>query len=283
MSTYATRSSPVLRNRSNAAVFLCYHSIADHGPPWSSVPVERFEQHLEHLHRRGYTAGGHRDLADLVAGRAPERRLAFLTFDDGFADNATVVTSRLVERGWRGLIFVLPPLVDAGAPLEWPEVRARQAAFPHVMRSLDWAAVAEMRDAGMEFGSHTNSHPRLTTLGNQELRQELLDSRRHIAERLGRCDSLAYPFGAWNERVARAAADAGYRFAFTLPAGAQRIAGPLSIPRIAIDHRDDERRFALKLSAPGRRVMLSEARPQLRALRDGVRGLGPRRHPPLGK
>jgi peptidoglycan/xylan/chitin deacetylase (PgdA/CDA1 family) len=282
MSACATRSSPVLRNQSSAAVFLCYHSIADDGPPWSSVPVGRFDRQIAQLAQRGYTAGGQHDLAQLVAGHVPERPLAFLTFDDGFADNATVVTSLLAERGWRGLVFLLPPVVDAGGALDWPEVRARQAAFPRVMRSLDWGQVAAMRDAGMEFGSHTNTHPRLPALADDELRQELLDSRRRIAERVGRCDSLAYPFGAWDERVASAAADAGYRFAFTLPAGAQRTAGPLSIPRIAVDHRDDERRFALKLSAFGRRVLLSETRPQLRALRNGLRGLARHRRPPIG-
>jgi peptidoglycan/xylan/chitin deacetylase (PgdA/CDA1 family) len=192
----------------------------------------------------------------------------FLTFDDGFADNATVVSPMLAARGWKGLVFLLPPIVDTGGPLEWPEVRARQAAFPQVMRSLDWAAVDAMREAGMEFGSHTNRHPRLPALGDEELRQQLLDSRRRIADRLGSCHSLAYPFGEWDERVAAAAAAAGYRCAFTLPRGAQRGAGPLSIPRIAIDHRDEPRRFGLKLTVTGRRLLLSELRPRLQSLRD---------------
>jgi peptidoglycan/xylan/chitin deacetylase (PgdA/CDA1 family) len=238
-----------------------------------------FEAQLAALERRGFVAGGHRELADLVAGSAPERPLVFLTFDDGFADNGSVVCSLLAARGWKGLVFLLPPLVDVGGSLDWPEVRARHAAFPRVMRSLDWPAVEAMCEAGMEFGSHTNTHARLPALCDEELREELLDSRRRIADRLGSCRLLAYPFGVCDERVAAAAADAGYEAAFTLPSGAQRTAGPLSIPRIAIDHRDDDRRFALKLSLVGRALLLSEIRPRLRALRDGARMLAGRARP----
>jgi peptidoglycan/xylan/chitin deacetylase (PgdA/CDA1 family) len=268
MSALATSwASGPLCNRSGDAVFLCYHSIADDGPPFVSVPVERFERQLALLERRGYRAGSRRELAGLARGRRPQRPLAFLTFDDGFADNACVVAPLLRRRGWTAQVFVLPPAVDAGRALDWPETRARRAAHPRVMRSLDWHAAEAMADAGFDFGSHTNNHGHLPRLGDEELRQELLDSRRRIAERLGRCDMLAYPFGEWDARVVAAAAAAGYRLAFTLPFGSQRRAGPLTIPRIAVDHRDDERRFALKLSPLGRTVLLSPAKARLRKVR----------------
>jgi peptidoglycan/xylan/chitin deacetylase (PgdA/CDA1 family) len=256
-----------LRNRSRAAVFLCYHSVADDGPPFASVPVALFERQLALLDRLGYRTGGLRELAVLASGRRPERPLVFLTFDDGFADNATVVAPLLQERGWTAQVFILPPAVDSGGALDWPEVRARQAAHPQVMRSLDWTAVETMAGAGIEFGSHTNHHRHLPTLGDEELCQELQDSRRRIADRLGGCDALAYPFGAWDGRVAAAAASAGYRFAFTLPSGAQRGADALSIPRIPVDHRDDERRLLLKVSVPGRVLLLSPMKQHIRALR----------------
>ena len=49
----------------------------------------------------------------------------------------------------------------------------------------------------------------------------LLDSRRAIAARVGACRTLAYPFGDWNSRVAAAARDAGYDYAFTMPRSGQ--------------------------------------------------------------
>jgi peptidoglycan/xylan/chitin deacetylase (PgdA/CDA1 family) len=260
--------SAPLGNRSRAALFLCYHSVADDGPPWSSVAVATFERQLALLERSGYRSGSLRDLERLAAGERLAHPVVFLTLDDGFADNAAVVGPLLRERAWTALVFVLPPAVDAGGPLDWPEVRARTESYPRVMRSLTWPAVEALAAEGSEFGSHTNRHLRLTALGDEELREELCDSRRRIAERLGACDALAYPFGAWDRRVAAAAAAAGYRWAFTLPAGGQRAAGPLAIPRIPVDHRDDERRFALKLSAAGRRLLLSPAKAPARRIRD---------------
>jgi peptidoglycan/xylan/chitin deacetylase (PgdA/CDA1 family) len=260
-------TADVLRNRSRAAVFLCYHSVADDGPPFASVPVRTFERQLAVLERFGYASGGTHELAQLADGERPRRPLAFLTFDDGFADNASVVAPLLRERRWTAQVFVLPPALDRGGPLDWPEVQDRRAAHPGVMCSLDWPTVEAMAAAGIEFGSHTNLHRHLPRLADEELRQELLDSRRRIAERLGSCDCLAYPFGEWDERVAGAARAAGYRFAYTLPRRGQRDAHALSIPRIAVDHRDDERRFALKLTPIGRAVLLSSAPSRTRVLR----------------
>ena len=72
--------------------------------------------------------------------------------------------------------------------------------------------LAELADAGWEVGSHTRSHPRLPQVDDAALARELGDSRELIAERLGRpCESIAYPYGDFDERVVRATAAAGYR------------------------------------------------------------------------
>jgi peptidoglycan/xylan/chitin deacetylase (PgdA/CDA1 family) len=260
----ATRRRGPLCNRSRTAVFLCYHSIADSGPPFTSVAADAFERQLATLRRLGFRSGGHDDLARLARGQGVSGKLVFLTFDDGYLDNYTTAGPLLAAYGFHALIFVLPPRVDSGDVLDWPRVEDRVAAYPHVMRSLTWPMAESMVGHGHEFGSHTLSHPALTELGDEELRQELLDSRTRIIERLGRCDSLAYPFGTWSPSVARAAADAGYSYGFTLPDGSQMGADRLSIPRISVDHRDDEARFRRKLSAPYRVLSLSPCRPIVR-------------------
>jgi peptidoglycan/xylan/chitin deacetylase (PgdA/CDA1 family) len=255
-----------LRNRSAGAVFLAYHSIAEDGPPFTSITPAAFERHLATLARLGYASGGSAELERLARGERMRERLAFLTFDDGYLDNGEIARPLLEAHGFRGTFFVLPPFVDDGAALSWPRVEDRVREHPAVMRSLTWATVEEMAGSGHEIGSHTLTHPTLTELGDEELRQELLDSRRRIEARTGRCDSLAYPFGLWSPRVAGAAADAGYSFAFTLPFGGQPDAGPLCIPRIAVDHRDDERRFRLKLRPAYRAFLLSRLKPAARRL-----------------
>ncbi|MGI8782011.1 MAG: polysaccharide deacetylase family protein [Solirubrobacteraceae bacterium] len=264
------RPSPLL-NRSGDAAFLCYHSVHPDGPPFLSLPPETFERQLALLRRRGFHTAGLGVLDALTRGGRPRARHVFLTFDDGFLDNYTHAFPLMREYRATGLIFLLAPAVDDGAPLVWPEIEERRDHHPAVFRSMDWAMVETMAEHGIEFGSHTLAHHSLPSLGEEALRQELLDSRRRIVERLGRCDSLAYPFGHWDARVAAAAVDAGYRWAFTMPTGAQRKATAVSIPRIAIDERDDERRFALKLMPASRRVLLSPAKDRLRAGRTVVR------------
>jgi peptidoglycan/xylan/chitin deacetylase (PgdA/CDA1 family) len=253
-----------LRNRSADVVFLAYHSVAEDGPPYTSVTPTAFERHIAVLTRLGYGSGGLADLERLGRGERTRERFAFLTFDDGYRDGGEIARPLLEAHGFRGLFFVLPPLVDDGAALSWPRVEGRLKDYPAVMRSLTWNTVEEMAASGHEIGSHTLTHPTLTELGEEALRQELLDSRRRIEERTGRCDALAYPFGLWSPRVAAAAADAGYSFAFTLPFGGQPEAGPLCIPRIAVDHRDDERRFRLKLRPAYRAFLLSRLKPAAR-------------------
>lgn len=261
----------LLRNRSGRATFLCYHSIAEQGPRFLTVGADLFERQLAVLRRGGYASGGLAELEQAAAGRV-SKPTVFLTFDDGFRDNRETALPLLREYGFGAFVFVLPPLVDTGAALEWPEVREDRGRFAATMRSVDWPMLEEMREGGFEVGSHTLSHPSLPTLGPEALRQELSDSRARVAARLGSCETLAYPFGAWSPEVSAAAAECGYRFAFSLPTDAgQRRAGPLSIPRINVDHRDGERRFAAKLGRPGKDLFLSPAAAAIRRRSRGIR------------
>jgi peptidoglycan/xylan/chitin deacetylase (PgdA/CDA1 family) len=231
--------------------------VASAGPRYLTVSAELFERQLSELRGRGLRGGSLAELSAVVAGEKIDPTV-FLTFDDGFLDNHTTALPLLREYGFPATVFVLPPMVDSGAPLDWPEVAEDQRRFPETMRSLTWPLVEEMKAGGFEVGSHTLSHRHLPALGAEQLREELWDSRVAIKARLGSCDTLAYPFGEWSREVESAAADCGYRFAFTLPTKTgQRLATPLSIPRVNVDYRDEGRRFAAKLSAPGRRIYLS--------------------------
>jgi hypothetical protein len=75
--------------------------------------------------------------------------------------------------------------------------------------------VEELSEAGMPVRQPHADAPAPPTLTDDELAQELLESRRRLQAPLGRCDAVAYPFGDWDSRTAAAAA--GYRFAFALP------------------------------------------------------------------
>lgn len=249
----------LLRNRSARATFLCYHSIASEGPRFLTVSADLFERQLALLRRCGFRSGDLGALAEAALGRV-SRPTVFLTFDDGFRDNWETALPLLRGYGFGAFVFVLPPLLDSGAALGWSEVAADRRRYPQAMRSVDWAMLEQMAEGGFEVGSHTLTHPHLSRLGDEDLREELWQSRARIVERLGSCETLAYPFGDWSGRVAEAARECGYRFAFSLPTErGQGRATPHSIPRINVDFRDEERRFGAKLSPLGKRALLSPA------------------------
>lgn len=263
-------SARQLRNRSGGAAFLCYHSIAPEGPRYLTIGADLFERQLALLRRRGMRSGDLAGLREICEGRSPGPSV-FLTFDDGFRDNFETALPLLREYGFGAFVFVLPPLLEAGGAFEWPEMKKDLKHHAATMRSVTWPMLEQMREGGFEVGSHTLSHPHLPALSGEELREELWQSRAALVERLGSCDTIAYPFGEWNPEVAAAAADCGYRFAFTLPTiSGQRRATPLTIPRVNIDYRDDERRFATKLSPWGRRLLLSAAVGAVRRRRRGA-------------
>lgn len=85
---------------------------------------------------------------------------------------------------------------------------------------LKWAQVRDMASAGVEFGSHTVSHPILTTLDDSTLADELRRSKGQIESELGvECYAFAYPNGSpadYGEREKRALRDAGYACALSL-------------------------------------------------------------------
>lgn len=247
-----------LANRSRVATFLCYHSIAPEGPRYLTISADLFERQLTALRRRRIRTGGRLALEEVEAGRRVPPT-AFLTFDDGFVDNHATALPLLREHGLTAFVFVLPPLVDGGGTFAWPEAADNRTRFPALMRSVTWSMLEEMREGGFEVGSHTLTHPHLTRLDGEALRQELWESRARISERLGGCDVLAYPFGEWSPAVAAAAAECGYRFAFSLPSAGQSGATAHAIPRVNVDFRDTAIRFGLKLSPAGRRALLSPA------------------------
>jgi peptidoglycan/xylan/chitin deacetylase (PgdA/CDA1 family) len=264
--------SALLRGRSRNCVFLGYHSVTEDGPLYLSLRPQTFERQLDHLRRAGFRSGTAATLRQIVAGERLSVRHVFLTFDDGFADTVTTALPLMSERALTGMVFVLPGHLDTGAALDWPEVAGETTRRPALMRSMDWPMLEALVEAGWDVGSHTMSHPRLTDLDDEVLAEELLDSRRAIEARLGRCEMFAYPFGAWDDRVARAVAATGYSFAFTLPFGGQVTSTQMSIPRVMIDDRDTAWRFRAKLSGAGRSALFSPLRPMVR------RALGKRPH-----
>jgi peptidoglycan/xylan/chitin deacetylase (PgdA/CDA1 family) len=144
--------------------------------------------------------------------------------------------------------------------MSWPGIEQwSDGPHSHELLCLDWDGLGELSRQGWEVGSHTRSHPRLPQLDDAALERELCGSREAIAERLGACDSIAYPYGDSDERVVRAAAAAGYLTAGTL-SGLPHVARPLSWPRVGVYPDNRPIFFRLKTSSTLRALVVGAQR-----------------------
>jgi peptidoglycan/xylan/chitin deacetylase (PgdA/CDA1 family) len=233
---------------------LCYHAVS---PTWDaelSVTPEALERQIAFFTRRGwhattFTAG--------VLNPDPGRTLA-ITFDDAFASVKHYALPILSELGVPATVFAPTAFLDGEPELRWAGVD-HWGSSPHAaeLAPMRWADLRELAEAGWEIGSHTRTHPHLTLLDDESLERELSESRDQCARRLGRaCDSIAYPYGDVDDRVAAASRRAGYRAGAALSSSLERL-GPLRHPRVGIYRADDWRRFRLKASRPMRGLRAS--------------------------
>jgi len=123
-------------------------------------------------------------------------------------------------------------------------------------RPLTWRQVREMQDGGIEFGSHTVSHPVLTRMTDEDLHYELNVSKQVLEQQLGRSvDLLAYPIGkadAFDGRVVNIARKCGYRLALTYISGANSWppSDNFRLQRIAVERYTTRARFSGMLAFP---------------------------------
>jgi peptidoglycan/xylan/chitin deacetylase (PgdA/CDA1 family) len=89
-----------------------------------------------------------------------------------------------------------------------------------VDQMLTWGQVTEMSRDGIEFGSHTVTHPLLTFEDDAVVNHELCASKQILEEKLDKkVRAFAYPNGDCDQRVRRQVRQAGYECAFTTRPG----------------------------------------------------------------
>jgi len=170
-----------------------------------------------------------------------------ITFDDGFASTLRA-KALLDEAGFVATVFVVTRFVDSGEPLSWPGIEQWLSETTRdEMAPLSWTQLEVMLEAGWEIGSHCATHALLPSLADGALARELGDSRLSIERRLGRGETVAYPYGLADARVAAAAREAGYVAGCTLTP-ALKIDEPFRRPRIGFGPADEGWRGKAKLS-----------------------------------
>ena len=202
----ATRGIPVLM----------YHAFAEDGAEEDRFVVTRrqFERQMRLLSLlRFRVVPFERLVADLGAGRPLPRRAVAITIDDGYTDNLEIAAPILRRHRFAATIFLVSRRL--GGENDWSEEGA-VAGRPLV--SLEQVAELAAIGAGeIRFGAHTRTHQMLTRTSDESLAAEVGGSRTDLEADLGAAvETLAYPYGDFDQRVAAATAAAGFLGACTV-------------------------------------------------------------------
>jgi peptidoglycan/xylan/chitin deacetylase (PgdA/CDA1 family) len=157
-----------------------------------------------------------------------------ISFDDGYRDNYENAFPLLRKYGQTATFFIFTQ------PIQTANVDY-----------LTWEMVAEMRQAGMEFGSHSHTHPDLSGRDTDFLINEILTSKQAIEEHLGEPIRIfCYPAGRYDELTIRVVKSASFWGAVTTKWGASHsFEKRFEMPRLRVRGNDDAKDLAQKLSS----------------------------------
>lgn len=230
-----TPVATVEANKDALVIVLCYHRFEDRPRDSLALKPSDFEAQMQTLKDNGISVIG---MQDFLAWRRGEKSIpaksAIITIDDGYISGYTVAWPILKKYGYPFTMFIYTDYVKGGP---------RSGG-----QSMSWEQLAEMRDAGVDIGSHTVSHTDLRSKHGKSPEEyaawvttELNQSKEIIENNLGiQVKTLAYPYGLYNQTVRELAAKAGYEALFTVYG--QRI--PWSSPSDIIG------RYAIESSKP---------------------------------
>ena len=158
---------------------------------------------MKYLKDSGYSSLNLSKVVALLEGREVlPTKTVVLTFDDGFRNFYSEAFEVLNEYNFTATVFLVTDHCGkrndwAGNPPELPRSKL-----------LSWPEIRELAGQGIEFGSHTKSHPDLTRLSTDDVENEIVTAKAVIADALGReVTTFAYPFGRINSVVRRIVKD----------------------------------------------------------------------------
>ena len=224
-------------------LILAYHRVHPDAPNDTlAVTPGAFRRQVLFLIARGYSVLTLTEWLKSGAAQNPKKTL-IITFDDGWTDNYDYAFPVMQELGISGTIFLVSDYIDIDSV---PKVMgpAPGRAF------LSSERIIEMHEAGMDFGSHTATHPVLPDLSEERIAEELSRSKEALGRLLGtEIKTLCYPKSRATAKILRAASDCGYEAGLlTRPfsGDAPVDKGPMALPRVGVYGSDNHMRFLLK-------------------------------------
>ena len=198
-------------------VILMYHMVSE--PKTAAevkyaCPPKQFEQHLQMLLNEGFKPVSIDAVENYYTHQTRLPDKAFLiSLDDGFEDNYSNAFPILQRYNIPAVIYLATGLL--GKTNQWMNVPTFS-----VRNMLSWTQIQDMAKQGIDFGSHTVTHPKLTELDDDSVSKELIQSKQLIEAQLGaECRHFAYPYGLMTEKTRELVRQAGFKTACSTRSG----------------------------------------------------------------
>ncbi len=223
-----------------------YHMINEPQDPKEAryaCPPRRFKKHIMALRSAGYTPVTPQAVEQHLNNKKslPEKAV-LITIDDGFMDNYKNALPILREEKIPAIIFLTTSTLEGHNDWMANEDYPRQ-------KMLTWRQVKEMQAAGVCFGGHTMTHPRLSELERERALEEIGDCKAILEEKLGiPINWFAYPYGNLKEETPGLVKEAGYSHACSTRSGFNQLdADPFLLRRLEVYGTDPAWKVLQKL------------------------------------
>lgn len=172
------------------------------------------------------------------------QKYAVVTFDDGFADFQARAFPILTEYGFSVTVFLPTGYISD------------EMSLLKGKKCLRWCDVCELAESGVQFGSHTVTHPKLRGIPWDQVEKELGESKNILEDKLGtEVESFSYPYAFPEEdrrfqaRLRDSLGELGYSNGVTTRVGTTVVGDDqLFLKRIPVNSGDDPPFFLAKLN-----------------------------------
>ena len=220
----------------NKIIILLYHRLLSREENLSKInsedrvyllKEEEFIKQLEYLHSEEWNTISVEQLLESLKTitSLPEKSL-IISFDDGNQTDYTIAFPLLEKFGFKATFFLTSDFIDKPGHLSKPQI-------------------LQMSQVGMELGTHGKTHQFLSTLNENELKAELLESKKMLEEISGKkIELLSLPGGYYSSKVKEMAKELGYKGICTSKFGLnENNTNPFKLKRISLRFSDPFSQF----------------------------------------
>lgn len=205
------------------------------------VPPKRFEFQMWLLNKFGYKGLSMNKLMPYLEGKKTGKVVG-ITFDDGYQNNLINAAPILKKYNFSATCYLVSQRIGTSNIWDFDKGITQRPLMTQ-------SEIQEWLNFGLDIGAHTQTHPLLEVLSDQQSQKEIFNSKADL-EQIFKVPikDFCYPFGRFNESLVNMIKEAGYVTATTMSRGrAIPESNKLTLPRIPITNHTLPHLFLAKI------------------------------------